>query len=151
MNVTMINKIKYSDKELLNLVDYISQYSKCLSRKVGAVIVNKKKDDIISFAYNKVPSNTSDCTVCPRHNCKSGECLHICKALHAEELAILKALKSKKSLNDCILYVSCTPCYHCSKLIAQVGIRTVITKLDYDDGYNKKLQNEAHIKVTINE
>lgn len=56
-----------------------------------------------------------------------GKLLDICRAVHAEESAILQAAKlGSTSLNGAKLYTSTFPCMLCCKKIINVGIRDVI-------------------------
>jgi dCMP deaminase len=46
--------------------------------------------------------------------------------LHAEANAITKVARSNNSSEGATLYVTCSPCIECSKLIIQAGIRRVV-------------------------
>lgn len=54
---------------------------------------------------------------------------------HAEMIAVIKAIQhlGKKDLNDCVLYTTKEPCFMCSYLIRQTGIREVVFALRTDD------------------
>lgn len=133
----------------LDYCDEISQFSNCLSRQVGAILV--RDNLIVSVGYNRVPANTEPCKVCRRCSKHSGESLDICKAIHAEEAAIFDFLKthSSKELKDCILYVSVEPCYHCAKLIADFQIKQVYAKRRYNSNYTATIFDEANIPLYI--
>ena len=60
--------------------------------------------------------------------------IDLCRALHAEERAILDSGKEGKPLRGAILYVTTYPCLLCVKKIIQVGIKEVI----YVDPYPYK-------------
>ena len=56
-----------------------------------------------------------------------GRMLDLCRALHAEEDAILQAAKlGSVSLKSCILYTTTFPCPLCAKMIVDVGIRKIV-------------------------
>lgn len=136
----------------LNRLDYcdeVSQFSKCLSRKVGAILV--RNNAIVAIGYNRVPANTADCGSCRRCAKHSGESLDICKAIHAEEAAIFEFLKTHtaEELKDCILYVSVAPCYHCAKLIADFQIKQVYAKRTYNSNYTATIFDEADVLLEI--
>lgn len=135
--------------DILDTCETIAKSSECLSRKVGACLV--QDNIILSKGYNHTPHNTCDCKTCIRHNNKSGECLDICKAIHAEEDCIINYLKeySIDSLKDCTLYVTVAPCYHCAKLITDIGIKKVICRTDYNSQYTKDLFTEAGVELII--
>lgn len=135
--------------DILNMCHDIAKDSKCLSRQVGACLI--KNHMVVATGYNRVPHKTKDCEECIRHTKKSGECLDICKAIHAEEDCIINYLKkfSIDSLRDCTLYVTVAPCYHCAKLIIDLGIKQVICASDYNSLYTKQLFDEAKVNLII--
>lgn len=112
----------YSD-----IIDVIAEQSYSRRYKVGCVIV--KDDNIISFGYNGTPKDWDN-------NCEyeQGNTL-VTKddVLHAETNAITKLIKSGISCVDSVMFVSCSPCIHCAKLIYQSGIKTVYYKEEYRD------------------
>lgn len=125
------------DRYWLLVCNSISENSKCLSRKIGAVIV---KDDkfIVSTGYNGPPSRYLHCKdVCYRKimGFKSGEGLEYCPSSHAERNAIAIAAKLGHSVDGCAMYMNCIiPCFECAKSIINAGIKEVVViKLDdYD-------------------
>lgn len=135
--------------EVLNFCEDIAQLSKCLSRKVGACLM--KDGVMLACGHNRVPHSTKACKECIRHKAKSGECLDICKAIHAEEDCIINFLKEHNIdlLKDCTLYVTVAPCYHCAKLITDLGIKRIICLNDYNSIYTKQLFKEAKVKMII--
>lgn len=122
--------------------------SKCLSRKIGAVLVQGKH--VIATGYNGPPSGVphcdrrddtgryvaddvilaySDANKCPRQRMgfASGEGLEHCVAVHAEINPIMQAAKMGISTNDATLYAYCgTPCVNCMKEIIQAGIKRIV-------------------------
>lgn len=96
--------------------------SHCKRRQVGAVLVYS--GNIISFGFNGTPAGMSN-------DCEDCDGKTHWYTLHAEANAILKCANAVKSTNDSVLYVTCSPCVECAKLILQAGIRKVI----YRDAY----------------
>ena len=47
-------------------------------------------------------------------------------AIHAEQNAILYAVKNKTSVEGATLYLTLSPCLACARIIYSMGIRTVI-------------------------
>ncbi|HRG11600.1 MAG TPA: dCMP deaminase family protein, partial [Cyclobacteriaceae bacterium] len=94
----------------------LAKRSHCLKRHVGAVLT--KDTRIISIGYNGPPSGTHNCDEewpevgCPRDS-KGGFSL----AIHAEQNAILYAVKNKTSVEGATLYVTLSPCLACSRII----------------------------------
>lgn len=101
----------------LELAEFISQWSKDPSTKVGAVIVDKNRR-IISTGYNGFAMGVKD-----TKSRLSNREIKYPIILHAEENAMSFA---KQNLEGCSLYVSgLPPCAHCASLIAQSGIKRV--------------------------
>jgi len=126
------------DEYYLAICKSVAKNSKCLSRKIGAIIVKDKS--IISTGYNGPPSGVPHCgkrhnidkeffnfingkggnppfpkyevelTQCPRYyiGAKSGEMLHLCPAGHAERNAIVQAAKHGIAVNGCTIYMDCS-------------------------------------------
>lgn len=107
-------------KRFMELANFISNWSKDPSTKVGAVIVDKN-NRIISTGYNGFPKDIKDTK--QRYLDRD---IKLKIILHAEENAISFA---KGDLSNCTLYISgLPPCAHCASLIIQSGIKTVVVK-----------------------
>jgi len=76
--------------------------------------------------------------------------LELCRALHAEEDAILKALKLNfNNFENTILYTTTYPCLMCAKKIISVGIKNIVFVEPYPVEMAKEILEEAKVKVTI--
>jgi len=125
--------------------------SKCLSRQIGAVLVQGKH--VIATGYNGPPSGVPHCdrrddtgrymeegivlatsdgehvNTCPRQRMgfKSGEGMEHCVAVHAEINPIMQAAREGCSTVGATLYAYCgTPCVNCMKEIIQAGIKRIV-------------------------
>lgn len=129
--------MKNKDQFYLNIAKEISKASYCKRRQVGAIIV--KDDNIISFGYNGTISGYEN--IC--------ECDGITKkeVLHAETNAIAKCCKSSYSSDGSTIYVTLSPCFECSKIIIQAGIKRVIYKDNYTDLSGIDLLKKSNIDV----
>ncbi len=113
------------DDIYMELAVNLAKRSHCIKRHVGAVLT--KDTRIISIGYNGPPSGTHNCDEewkevgCPRDS-KGGCSL----AIHAEQNAILYAVRNKTSVEGATLYVTLSPCLACSRIIFSMGIRKVI-------------------------
>ena len=113
------------DDIFMELAVNLAKRSHCIIRHVGAVLT--KETRIISIGYNGPPSGTHNCDQewpsrgCPRDS-KGGCSL----AIHAEQNAILYAVKNKTSVEDATLYVTLSPCLSCARIIYSMGIKKVI-------------------------
>jgi dCMP deaminase len=126
----------------MDLAAMASMRSSCLSRQVGTAIVQDKR--VVALGYNGVPSGVEHCKVCDR---VSGDNLWSCRALHAEENAIISCAIYGVSTKGGVLYTTLQPCYHCSKMIFQSGITEVIYRDDYVDSGGIDFLKENHIMV----
>jgi len=113
------------DQIFMNLATDLAQRSHCVKAQVGAVLA--KDTRIISIGYNGPPAGTHNCdeewpvTGCPRDSKNSCSL-----ALHAEENAILYAVKNGASLEGSTLYITLSPCLPCARIIYSSGIKKVI-------------------------
>jgi len=118
------------DHIFMNLATDLSKRSHCVKAHVGAVLT--KDTRIISIGYNGPPAGTHNCDEewpgvgCPRDS--KGSCS---LALHAEENAILYAVKNGSNLAGATLYTTLSPCLPCARLIFSAGV----TKVFYDKSY----------------
>ncbi len=123
--------------------------STCLRRQVGAVIVKDKR--VLSTGYNGSPSGLSHCldVGCLREKLKipSGERHELCRAIHAEQNAIIQAATSGVSIEGATLYSTTYPCVLCAKMIINAGIRTIYITDGYPDDLAKQMIEEAGITV----
>lgn len=113
------------DDIYMELAVNLARRSHCIKRHVGAVLT--KDTRIISIGYNGPPPGTHNCDEewpdvgCPRDS-KGGCSL----AIHAEQNAILYAVKNKTSVEGATLYVTLSPCLACARIIYSMGISCVI-------------------------
>jgi deoxycytidylate deaminase len=140
----------------------IARFSKCKKSKRGVIIVDFYKN-IISEA-NNLPIGIDFCDPCLRTELESGTHLELCRAIHAEDLAIQTTLKNYPfQLMDSTLYhlkldkkgnVSEFPgepsCTFCSRNILLNGIKEVVLcgKLEsflYDSEEFNNLSYQYHL------
>ena len=113
------------DDIYMELAVNLAKRSHCIKRHVGAVLT--KDTRIISIGYNGPPSGTHNCDeVWPEEGCPRDSKGSCSLAIHAEQNAILYAVKNKTSVEDATLYVTLSPCLACSRIIYSMGIRRVI-------------------------
>ncbi len=125
----------------LNCAEVFAYRSTCIKRKYGAVIV--KDDVVISTGYNGAPrgfDNCCDLGVCSRidRNMHQGEGYEICRAIHAEENALLNCSRQQTMGADLYLVGvnpkdnsihEAKPCPLCARAIIQAGIRNVYLRV----------------------
>lgn len=108
----------------------LAKRSHCVRAQVGAVIA--KDTRIVATGYNGPPEGTYNCDEkWPLQGCPKSVRGGCSLALHAEQNAILYALKNKVDLNNAVLYTTLAPCLPCARIIFSVGIKHVF----YQDSY----------------
>ena len=113
------------DDIYMELAVNLAKRSHCVKRHVGAVLV--KDTRIISVGYNGPPSGTHNCDEefgeegCAKDS--KGSCS---LAIHAEQNAILFAVKNKTAVEGSTLYVTLSPCIACARIIYTMGIKKVL-------------------------
>jgi dCMP deaminase len=111
------------DNVYLGMADLLSALSHAKRRKVGCLIV--KDTQIIAEGYNGTPHGFDNGCEYTNH---VDEMYTKPEVLHAESNAITKLAKSTNSSEGATLYVTCSPCFECAKLIIQAGIKRVVYK-----------------------
>lgn len=118
------------DHIFMNLATDLAKRSHCVKAQVGAVLA--KDTRIISIGYNGPPAHTHNCDEewpgvgCARDS--KGSCS---LALHAEENAILYAVKNRANLEGATLYTTLSPCLPCARLIYSAGVKKVFFDKSY--------------------
>lgn len=143
------------DKYFYDVAKVVEQNSKCLSRKIGAVMVRDKS--VISTGYNGPPRGIPHCNnrlicklpdthlekefheycgktnfelyECPRKllGYKSGEGAKFCIAGHAERNALINAARNGINTYGTSLFLSCgVPCKDCLIEIINAGVEEVV-------------------------
>ena len=133
----------------LSMAKLAQTRSTCLRRQVGAVII--KDNRVISTGYNGAAKGLPHCDTigCLRVelNIPSGERAELCRAVHAEQNAIVQAAFFGLSTEGSTIYVTHQPCIICAKLIIQAGIKRVIYIEGYNDKYSLQMLEDAKIEV----
>lgn len=153
------------DASYMQIAYLVAQESKCVSWAVGALIV--KNGRIIATGYNGSPSGHKNC--CDHAQEMGwvsgvGSELRLLKAhredhskwsdkheTHAEINAISFAARHGVAIDGATMYVTLSPCMHCSKQLAQTGINRVVYGELYDrntDDWNKTLL-DSNIQVEL--
>ncbi|MFB5946179.1 deoxycytidylate deaminase [Albibacterium profundi] len=129
------------DKIFMNLAEELSKRSHCIKAQVGAVL--SKDTRIISIGYNGPPSGTHNCDEeWPDKGCARDSKGSCSLALHAEQNAILYAVKNGAYLDGATLYTTLSPCLPCARLIYSAGIVQVFYRHSYAE-YKGLLEDEG--------
>jgi len=137
------------DEYFMKMAMIVSERSTCRRHSVGAIIVKDKI--VVSTGYNGAARGAKDCLElgCLRDDMgiKSGEKHEICRAIHAEQNAIIQASVKGLGIDGATMYCTHTPCNICAKMIANAGISEVVVFQKYNDLSFIKLFEELNIKV----
>ena len=146
----MSNSIKRLswDEYFLKLTFLVAERSTCLRHHVGAVIVRDKR--ILATGYNGAPSGTKDCLElgCLREQLgiPSGQRHEVCRAVHAEQNAIIQAAIHGVDITGSTMYCTHSPCIICAKMVVNAKIKRFVTATDYTDESFKNLFEEANVE-----
>ena len=137
------------DSYFMQMAQVVAGRSTCLRRQVGAVMVKDKQ--ILSTGYNGSPSGLQHCDEigCLRQSLgvPSGERHEICRAVHAEQNALVQAAKHGVAITGADLYTTHQPCVLCTKLLINAGITRVIFTHSYPDQLAVNMAKEAGLKL----
>ena len=137
------------DEYFLEITQVISKRSTCLRRQVGALIAKDKQ--ILTTGYNGAPSGLAHCSEkgCLRNilQIPSGQRAELCRAVHAEQNAIVQAARHGVSLAGGTLYVTTQPCILCSKMVINAGIVRVVYLGEYPDELAREMLAEAGVEL----
>jgi dCMP deaminase len=127
----------------------VATRSTCLRRHVGAILVKEKR--ILATGYNGAPAGLKHCIEvgCIREEASipSGTRHELCRALHAEQNAIVQAAYHGTPIAGSTLYCTNKPCVICSKMLINAGIERIFFDKDYDDDLADAILDEAGIEI----
>jgi deoxycytidylate deaminase/dephospho-CoA kinase len=166
------------DEALMAIAYAMSQRSSCQKRKVGAIIVDENgnvissgynevpmhetpcdekykkcyrewlSDQFFENVSSELGSPKIDATKLRSLFRKQFKNLDYCRALHAEENAIINIARHGTSidLETCTLYTTTYPCRMCANKIVNVGIKQVVYLEPYPDQSAKSILGQANVK-----
>ena len=114
------------DKLFIDVALRVAEMSHAQRRKVGAILV--KDGRIISMGYNGTPPKFDNAC---EYIDQVDEMYTKPEVLHAEMNCIGKVARSTESAEGATLYLTCSPCFECAKLLLTTGISRVVYKDDY--------------------
>lgn len=141
------------ETSFLDMAALVAKRSTCLRRNVGCVLVNPL-GHIISTGYNGVAAGQPHCNekgivsevssnldnrytyACEGAYASSGKDLDKCKAIHAEQNALLQC---SDVYNIDIAYITVSPCITCVKLFLNTSCQFIIFKDKYSHSEAKDL------------
>ena len=137
------------DSYFMEIAYVVAKRSTCLRRQIGALLVKDKH--ILATGYNGAPSGLAHCgeVGCLREQLgvPSGERHELCRALHAEQNAIIQAAVQGISVAGSTLYCTTSPCSLCAKMLINAGVKRVVFDGVYPDERAMAFFKEAGVEV----
>lgn len=135
-----MSKIDY----IMDICKLVATRSTCNKKSVGAIFVNKDYE-ILTTGYNGSPKGFRHCK---DYSCIIDDNGHCIATIHAEQNAIIQAVKHQINLKDTILFVTWFPCFNCIKLLVGLGISKIIYLEEYDNNIlSLSYLSQANIEV----
>jgi len=139
------------DNYFLKMAMLVAERSTCRRHHVGAVLVRDKR--VLSTGYNGAASGIKDCLElgCLRDELgiESGTRHEICRAIHAEQNAIIQAGLHGVSIADSTMYCTHAPCLICAKMIVNAGIKRFVSFTEYSDPNSPELFRDAGVLFEV--
>jgi len=135
------------DQYFMEIAAVVAKRSTCLRNQVGAVLVRDKR--ILSTGYNGAPAGLEHCDSvgCAREGVESGTRHELCRAVHAEQNAIIQAALHGIGIEGATLYCTHQPCILCAKMMINARISRVVYSESYPDGTALHFLKQAGIEV----
>jgi dCMP deaminase len=138
------------DEYFMEICRVVARRSTCLRRQVGAVLVSGRR--ILATGYNGAPKGMTHCAEmggCYREQMQipSGERQELCRALHAEQNAIIQAAIHGVKLEDVTAYCTTFPCVTCAKMLINADVRRIVFEVDYPDELSRRMLAEAGVEL----
>lgn len=145
------NRISW-DEYFMEMAELTAKRSTCLRRHVGAVIVKDKH--VIATGYNGSPRGLSHCGDrggCLREKLQipSGQRHELCRAVHAEQNAIIQAATLGQSIEGGTIYITNQPCVVCAKMIINAGLTRIVVREGYPDELAREILDEAGLAINM--
>ncbi|MBQ3591755.1 MAG: cytidine/deoxycytidylate deaminase family protein [Clostridia bacterium] len=138
------------DEYFMEMAELTAKRATCSRRQVGAVITRDNR--AVATGYNGAPRGLAHCEEkggCLRQKLgvPSGQRHELCRALHAEQNAIISAASMGNAIEGGTIYITHQPCVICAKMIVNAGIRRIVVREGYPDELSMEILDEAGLKV----
>lgn len=138
------------DEYFMEMAELTAKRSTCSRRQVGAVIVRDNR--AVATGYNGAPRGIAHCEEkggCLRQKLgiPSGQRHELCRALHAEQNAIISAASMGNAIEGGTIYITHQPCVICAKMIVNAGIKRIVVREGYPDELSMEILDEAGLRV----
>ncbi len=137
------------DEYFMEIANVVAKRSTCLRIHVGAVIV--KNGRILSTGYNGAPHGFEHCLdigcIREKENIAHGTRHEMCRAVHAEQNAIIQAALHGVSIEGATVYCTHQPCILCTKMIINGRMKRVAFQNGYPDEMSIQFLKQAGIEI----
>ena len=138
------------DEYFMEMAELTAKRATCSRRQVGAVITRDNR--AVATGYNGAPRGLAHCEEkggCLRQKLgvPSGQRHELCRALHAEQNAIISAASMGNAIEGGTIYITHQPCVICAKMIVNAGIKRIVVREGYPDELSMEILDEAGLKV----
>ena len=138
------------DDYFMEITHVVAKRSTCLRRHVGAVLVRDRR--ILTTGYNGPPKGLAHCGElggCYRERLgvPSGQRQEICRAVHAEQNAIVQAAVHGVELDEATLYLTTQPCATCAKMLINANVTRIVYEGPYPDELAVQMLEEAGVEL----
>ncbi len=139
------------DDYFMRICHVVATRSTCLRRKVGALLVKDRR--ILTTGYNGPPQGLQHCEDlggCYREQNKipSGQRVELCRAVHAEQNAIVQAAVHGVALEGHITcYCTTQPCVTCAKMLVNANVTRIVYEGAYPDELALQIFEEAGVEL----
>lgn len=125
------------DKMYMDIVDRVSQESKCPRKQVGCVFL--LESGMISLGFNGHASGGPNEWEWQENGND--------EVVHSEFNCLSKLLEQGVSAKGAIVYLSLSPCLPCSKLLVGAKVKCVIYKEEYRDKHGLEYLQKYGVQV----
>lgn len=137
----------------MDIAKAVATRGTCDRGRIGCVIVKDKR--LLSTGYVGSPIGLPHCDEVGHQMKKVShedgrETNHCLRTSHAEVNAVALAARNGVSIDGGTLYIMMVPCYTCSKMLINSGIKRVVAEKDYHDSKDtKELFKSAGIELVL--
>lgn len=126
----MMTRLTWDEFFMKQAVEFATRAT-CARLKVGCIITRSNLQ--LAEGYNGSISGFDHCTDIGCLKNEEGRCI---RCVHAEQNAIINAMKKGVSIDEGTAYVTHEPCETCMKLLNQSGIIRIVYLKEYANPHN---------------
>lgn len=135
------------DEYFMGIAEQVAGRATCVRRACGAVLVKEKR--ILATGYNGAPAGLRHCEQigCLREQMgvPSGEKHELCRAIHAEQNAVVQAARHGIAIDGATCYCTHQPCVLCGKILINAGVTEIVYRDAYPDPLSQQMLAEAGV------